>query len=331
MEGQGVSDWAGKRVLVTGGAGMIGSHLVEALGARGAYVTAADNLERGRRANVATGDRVRFVEADLTDAAQARWACLGQDAVFNLAAKVTSIDYNSTHHAEMFQRNMMLQLVPLEAARWANVKQFLQCSTVCVYPHAARLPTREEYANANDPEPTNAGYGYAKLLGERAAQWYAQEYGMEVAITRFANAYGPRDYFDLETSHVIPALIRKCLEHDVVEVWGDGEQRREFLYAPDAADGMLRVMECYRAADPVNIGTGETISINDLLALIQYELGTDKPVVHIGGKPTGHRERLADNSKLKRVTGWTPPTGLTEGLRETIAWYQGQNEHLHAV
>ena len=313
--------WKDKRVGVFGGAGMIGSHLVELLLGYGASVAVADNFERGRRMNLEGHPEVMVRTLDLTEREQARLACANQDIVFNLTARVTSIEYNSTHHAEMFYHNMLLQSIPLEAARQCGVKRFVQCSTVCVYPHTVPIPTPEWAADANKPEPTNAGYGLAKLMGEKLAQWYAKEYGMEIAITRFANAYGPRDYFDRETSHVIPAFICKCLEDETIVVWGDGEQRREFLYARDAAEGMLRVAECYSAADPVNIGTGTNISINDLLALIQKILGTNKPVNHVGNMPTGHVTRLANNSKLLEVTGWLPPTGLEDGLKSTIDWY----------
>ena len=142
--------------------------------------------------------------------------------MLNLAAKVTAIDYNSCHHGEMFFKNMQLQSIPLEAARLAGVKRFCQISTVCTYGHGAPIPTPEEYADINLPEPTNEGYGLAKLMGEKMALYYEKEYGMEIAITRFANAMGPRDYFDWETAHVIPSLIRKNLENDTVDIWGDG-------------------------------------------------------------------------------------------------------------
>lgn len=310
--------WAGKHAVITGGAGMIGSHLAELLLEAGAQVTVLDDYSRGH--NLIAG--ARYILGDATGLQTCLSAFSSADVVFNLAAKVTSIDYNSMHHAEMFSRNMLLQSIPLEAAHRVGVGQFLQCSTVCVYPHDSPLPTPENAAEVNRPEPTNAGYGFAKLMGEYLAQWYTQEYGMRVAITRFANAYGPRDYFDWETSHVIPALIRKCLEQPVIEMWGGGEQRREFLFARDAAEGMLRVMECSVQAEPVNIGTGQNISINELLALIQRQLGTSKPVRHIHTKPTGHRERLADHSRLKQLTGWVPQTDLVDGLRQAIAWYR---------
>jgi GDP-L-fucose synthase len=320
--------WQGKSVCVTGAAGMIPSYLCELLIAEGADVCGIDNLERGRIENLASimdnEDRFYFTQGDCTDL---EWlmgmleAC-EVEVVFNLAAKVTAIDYNSTHHGEMFFKNMQLQSIPLEAARLARVKRFVCCSTVCVYGHAAPIPTSEEYAEMNHPEPTNEGYGLAKLMGEKMATYYGQEYGMDIAITRFANAYSERDYFDWETSHVIPALIRKNLECDTVDIWGDGEQRREFLYAQDAALGILKVAERGIGYGAVNIGTGSNVSMNELNSIIQSILGVQKPVTHSFEKPTGHRERLADNTKLKQLTGWIPETTLREGLEKTINGYR---------
>jgi GDP-L-fucose synthase len=306
----------GKNVAITGGAGMVGAHLVKLLQEQGAAVLALDNLERGK--NI---PREGFVKRDCTDLDALIRDFHKTDIVLNLAAKVTAIDYNSLHHGEMFHRNMLLQQIPLEAARLAGVKRFLQCSTVCVYGHNAPIPTPEDFADINMPEPTNEGYGLAKLMGEKMAQYYAKEYGMEIAITRFANAYGEMDYFDWETSHVIPALIRKNLERDVVDIWGDGEQRREFLYANDAAIGIMKVAELGTGQGPVNIGGGYNCSMNELNTMIQNVLGVTKRVTHSFEKPTGHRERLADNSKLWRICGWVPETTLDEGLRLSIRWY----------
>lgn len=321
-----VGHWANRAVCVTGCCGMIGSYLCELLVQEGANVLGIDNLERGRLANlrsIAQSADFEFVRGDCTNL---KWlteildSC-GVNTVFNLAAKVTAIDYNSCHHGEMFFRDMLLQAIPLEAARLAEVKRFVQTSTVCCYPHDAPIPTLEEYADANSPEPTNEGYGFAKLMGEKMAGYYAKEYGMEIAVTRFANAYSERDYFDWETSHVIPALIRKCIEHDTIEVWGNGEQRREFLYAPDAALGIMKVGEMGAGRGATNIGPGYNISVNELLSMIQEILGTHKPVIHTFEKPVGHLERLADNSKLHGMTGWVPETTLRDGLERTIAWY----------
>ncbi len=320
--------WTGRSVCITGCAGMIGSYLAELLVQQGASVIGTDNLERGKLTNLSSileRDNFEFWEGDCTDL---DWmVTLFEEChigtVFNLAAKVTAIDYNSTHHGEMFFKNMQLQSIPLEAARIAGVERFAQTSTVCCYPHNAAIPTIEEAADVNSPEPTNAGYGFAKLMGEKLALWHSREHDLEIAITRFANAYaGERDYFDDLTSHVIPSLVKKNFEKDCIEIWGDGNQRREFLHAKDAALGIMLVTERYPMAEPVNIGCGSNISINELNDLIQDIIGVRKPVIHTFEKPTGHRERLVDNSKLKIVTGWTPEIGLREGLTETISDYR---------
>ena len=321
------SFYKNKNIAVTGGLGMIGSYLCELLVSAEANVFALDNLERGKLTNLSSileRDNFEFWEGDCTDL---DWlVTLFEEChigtVFNLAAKVAAIDFNSAHHGEMFFKNMQLQSIPLEAARIAGVERFAQTSTVCVYPHTTKLPTQEYEACANNPEPTNEGYGLAKLMGERMAQFYSSEYDLPVAITRFSNAYSERDYFDWETAHVIPSLIRKNLERDVIEIWGDGEQRREFLHAKDAAKGILLVTEKYPEADAVNIGTGYNISVNELNTMIQNILGITKPVIHTFEKPVGHLERLTDNSKLKIVTGWTPEIGLREGLQEVISDYR---------
>ncbi len=325
--------WTGRSICVTGCCGMIGSYLCELLVQQGASVIGTDNLERGKLTNLSSiieRDNFEFWEGDCADL---DWmVTLFEEChigtVFNLAARVAAIDFNAKHHAEMFHKNMLLQQIPLEAARIAGVERFAQTSTVCVFPHDAPIPTIEEAADVNNPEPTNAGYGFAKLMGEKMAQWYAKEYGMDIAITRFANAYaGERDYFDDLTSHVIPSLVKKNFEKDYVEIWGDGEQRREFLHAKDAATGIVLVTERYPMAEPVNVGCGSNISINELNDLIQDITGVTKPVIHTFEKPTGHQSRLVDNSKLKIVTGWTPEIELREGLTETISDYRRMTLH----
>lgn len=315
-----MSYWAGKNVAVMGGAGFCGSFVCEQLLALGANVHAIDNLSRGK--NVIKG--VQLWTRDLTLDSSDILKFIGADVVLNLAAVVTSIEYNANHNAKMFYDNMLLQQVPLESARVARVKRFLDCSTVCVYGHNAPIPTPEVFADYNDPEPTNAGYGFAKLMGEKLATWYGKEYGVEIAITRFANLFGPRDYFDWETSHVIPALIRKCLENDKVEIWGSGEQRREFLYVEDAARGIIDIAEKGIGKGPINIGPGCNYSINELLRVIQDELGTNKVATYNLDKPTGHQERLVDNTKMYNLLGWVPETSLRDGIKKMVEWYKTQ-------
>ena len=323
--------WRDKHVVVTGSHGLVGGFLIEHLVSAGAVVTAIDDLSRGRP------DRLRHIRGIVMtargDAAaqQALPLYRGADVVFNLAAKVTGMHYNREHHCEMFCENMRLQMLPLLHALRAGVKRFCQVSTVCVYPHDMPYPVPEDWGHRGEPEPTNAGYGWAKRMGERLAQWAAHEYGLEVAIVRPSNMYGPWDYFDEATSHVIPALIRRAVEsrEDHLLVYGSGQQIREFLYADDGAVGMMKVTERYAAADPVNIGTGmETaISIADLAMLIQEvcaEMGAiraPRALRFDTSLPDGYPRRGTDISKLIRVTGWQPAMPLRDGLRHTIAWW----------
>jgi nucleoside-diphosphate-sugar epimerase len=184
---------------------MIGHQLVKLLCEEDAQVTVLDDFSRGRRENL-EGLPCGVVDQD---ACKTPFDYAGKDAVFNMAAKVTGMHFNRHNHDEMFRHNMLLQTTPLHYAAMAGVPLFLQASTVCVYPHDMQYPVPEEEGHRGDPEPTNAGYGWAKRMGERYAQWMAEKHPIKVGITRFANCYGPSDYFDHETSHVIPALIRK--------------------------------------------------------------------------------------------------------------------------
>jgi GDP-L-fucose synthase len=324
-----MSFWNGRRVLVTGSAGFIGSHVVEYLVEDGARVAVADNLERGRLSNLAAvRDEIRFLRLDLRDPEQCREACRGQEVVLNLAAKVTGIEYNRAHQREMFEQNMLLQQHPLRAAAECGVGRFLQTSTACIYPHDAMIPTPESEGTRGEPEPTNGGYGWAKRMGERLAEYYARETEMEICIVRPFNAYGPRDYYDTKTSHVIPALIKKVLDKDdPVEVWGSGNQSRVFVHAKDFAKGILLVAEKYPEADPVNIGHDEQITIRALLEKIQAMTGIVNDVFYNTEKPEGYPQRAADTTKLRAVTGGFVPTiPLEEGLREMIDWYQSTQQ-----
>jgi len=320
-----MSFWKGKKVLVTGGAGFIGSHLVEELVQDGAKVRVADNLERGRRVNLkAVKDNIEMMKIDLRNLANSRKACKGMEVVFNLAAKVTGIEYNRSHQADMFENNMLLQHFPLQASSLEGVQRFMQLSTACIYPHDSKVPTPEGEGERGEPEPTNAGYGWAKRMGEKLARWYAQETSMEIGIVRPFNAYGPRDYYDTGTSHVIPALIKKVLDgNNPVEVWGSGNQKRVFVHARDFALGLKLLGEKYAKPDPVNLGHDLMVSIKELLAAIQKLTGIKNPPFFNTKMPEGYPTRAADTTKLKRVTGgFVPSISLEEGLTEMIAWYR---------
>ena len=302
-----------KKVLVTGGCGLIGSYLVELLVADGANVTVADSLKRGSLDRIeSVRKKVRLLELDLSGYRNCLQACENQDVVMNLAAKVAGIEYNRTHQAEIFTSNMALQMNVLKAAHDCGVKKFLQVSSACVYPHDASVPTPESEGERDAPEPTNRSYGWAKRMGEQLARFYAMESDMEVAIVRPFNAYGLRDYFDEKISHVIPALIKKiCDGSDPLVVWGSGNQSRVFVHAEDIAFGMKLITEKYAKADTVNIGHDNEITIKELVRLILKIAGKKPKVIFDTSKPDGYPRRAADTEKLRRVTGgWVPATPL---------------------
>ena len=317
--------WKGKKVLVTGGAGFVGSYLVEYLVEDGAKVTVASNLERGSKDRLKNVEKeITFKFTDLKVFDNCKKVCKGQDVVMNLAAKVTGIEYNRTHQSDMFESNMLLQMLPLKAAVECGVGRFLQVSTACIYPHDAVLPTPESEGARGEPEPTNSGYGWAKRMGEKLVKFYSESTDMQIAIVRPFNAYGVRDYFDEKTSHVIPALIKKVVDgNNPVEVWGSGNQQRVFVHAKDVAMGMKLVTEKYAKADPVNIGHDKQVTIKELVKLIQDISGIHNSVLYRTDMPEGYPSRSADASKLIRVTGgFVPSTPLEEGVREMIEQYK---------
>jgi len=322
-------NWQGKKILVTGGAGFIGSHLVELLVEDGADVTVVDNLERGRLDNLrAVIKDITFIQKDLRDFAVCKEVTRGMDVVMNLAAKVAGIHYNRYHHGDMFTSNILLSTNVLEAARINDVARFTVVSTACIYPHDAIVPTPESEGERGTPEPTNEGYGWAKRMAEKQGQYYAEEYGMEVAIARPFNAYGPRDCFDEATSHVMPALIKKVLDgDDPVIVWGSGNQSRAFVHVKDFAMGLKLVTEKYPIAVPVNIGHDHEVTIKELLQTITRMTGQNPRVVYDVSMPEGYPRRAADITRLRAATGgWEPAISLEEGLAETIEWYLTNKE-----
>jgi len=324
--------WQGLKVAVTGGAGFIGSHVSEYLVWDGADVTVIDNLQRGRLENLAAViDDIRFINGDLRDATVCETAFAGMDMVLNLAAKVTGISYNRAHSGEMFTENILLQVTPLRAAHKVGVPRFVQTSTACIYPHDAPVPTPEAAGDVGDPEPTNAGYGWAKRMGERQAVWFSEETSMETVIVRPFNAYGLRDYYDEETSHVVPALIKKVLDGDnPIEVWGSGNQTRAMIHAKDFARGIQLCAEKAKDCRPINIGHDNEISIADLLGRIMKLASIEgREVFYNTDMPEGYPRRAADTTRLKEVTGgFVPSVSLDEGLTEMIEWFSCQRGSL---
>lgn len=316
--------WIGKKVLVTGGAGFIGSHVVEKLVQRGAKVTVLDNLQNGARSNLASVKKdIKLTIGDCTNSFDAWNACKKQDVVLNIAAGVGGIEYNRTHQATMMRDNLLIGTVMIEAARKAQVERFLAISSACVYPRECSVPTPETEGFLDQPEPTNGGYGWAKRMSEKLAEYYNEEFGMKVGIVRPYNCYGPRDHFDPAVSHVIPALIKRVFDgENPVIVWGNGKQTRAFLYVDDMAEGMIMAIEKYPVPDPINLGTDDEITIKELIKKIITISGINTKIEFDTKKPNGSPRRNSDNRKVNKKIGFVAKTSLDDGLMKTITWYK---------
>jgi len=319
--------WNGKRAVCTGGAGFLGSHLVEALIDHGADVTVIDNFSRGREFPPGWEDKEHLKSEQIPlmlDCGDVEnFIAVFEErkpfAVFNLAASVAGVLYNQSHNLEMFERNIRLQTAPVLAAKAAGVPHFLQVSSVCVYAPEHAEGAKEENGQRGEPVAANNGYAWAKRMGERAALWAGLTH---VVVVRPSNMYGPRDHFD-DRAHVIPALIRKCLEQDVIRVHGTGKEIREFLYVEDCAQGMLAALENGGNGGIYNIGThGLTMtSISDLVTVIQRLTNTDHKPVEFTGGDSGDKARWSNCSLASSVLGWQHSIGLVDGLRRTVEWY----------
>lgn len=317
--------WTKKKVLVTGGTGFVGSHVVEKLVARGARVTA---LHRGENQFINhLKDTVQFIIGDCTNLSDAKSACAGQEVVMNLAARVGGIEYNEKHQGTMLSDNLAIATTMMKAAQESRVERFLVVSSACVYPHDAKIPTPETEGFRDEPEPTNGGYGWAKRMAEKLGMYYADEFGMKVGIVRPYNAYGPRDNFDPAVSHVIPALIKRVMDGtDPLVVWGSGRQTRAFLYVEDLAEGMIQAIEKYPVPDPINLGSDEEVTVAQLIDTIIRLSGKKSKIEFDSSKPDGSPRRNSDNRKAKEKIGFTTQTKLEVGLKKTIQWYK-QNIH----
>jgi GDP-L-fucose synthase len=300
------------RVLVTGGGGFVGSHLVERLIADGHEVRAP-----------------RSRETDLVDAGAT--AALFDDArpelVFHLAAEVGGIGANRANPGRYWYANLMMGANVLEQVRVHEVPKLVIAGTICAYPKFAPVPFREDDLWNGYPEETNAPYGVAKKAILVGAQSYRAQYGTNAIYLLPVNLYGPRDNFDLQTSHVIPALIRKmeeAREHRdaTITLWGDGSPTREFLYVDDCVDALLLAAARYDDADPVNLGTGEEISIADLAHLIADLTGYEGSIQWDTTKPNGQPRRKLDTTRAEERFGFHAAVPLRDGLRRTVDWYR---------
>jgi GDP-L-fucose synthase len=299
------------KVLVTGGGGFLGSHIVERLRDRGDDVVAA-----------------RRAEYDLTSFEDARrlFSDAQPELVFHLAAEVGGIGANRANPGRYWYANLMMGAHVLELARMQGVPKVVVAGTVCAYPKFTPVPFREEEIWNGYPEETNAPYGVAKKSVLVGAQAYREQYGLDAIFLLPANLYGPGDNFDLETSHVIPALVRKMLEGtDEVVLWGDGSPTREFLYVDDAAEAFMLAAERYDGPEPVNLGTGAEISIRELAETIAELTGFEGSIVWDESMPNGQPRRALDASKAERLFGFRARTALRDGLAQTIAWYRARS------
>jgi GDP-L-fucose synthase len=304
--------WTDKRVVVTGGAGFVGSFVVDQLRAAGCDPAV-----------------VRAGEHDLRDVAAVRrlLADAKPQVVIHLAARVGGIGANRERPAEFFYDNLMMSTLMLHESWRAGVSKFVGIGTVCAYPKFAAIPFREDDLWSGYPEETNAPYGLAKKMLLVQSQAYRQQYGFDAIYLLPVNVYGPRDNFDWASSHVIPALIRKCVEArdqgaPSITIWGTGAATREFLHARDAARAIVLAAERYSGADPVNIGAGREISIRALAGLIARFTGYRGDFLWDASKPDGQPRRSVDVTRARELFGFSAATSFEEGLRETVDWYE---------
>lgn len=304
--------WKDKTVLVTGGRGFLGSHLVDKLKQSGATVTAPSKNDY----DLVDGDQVRRLLDDHP-----------ADMVIHLAARVGGIGANRQHPGSFFYDNAIMGIQLLHEAYLRKIPKFVALGTVCAYPKHTPVPFKEDDLWNGYPEETNAPYGLAKKMMLVQSQGYREEYGYNSIFLLPVNLYGPGDNFDPETSHVIPALIKKCADavangNNEITVWGDGSPTREFLYVKDAAEGIILAAEKYDKSEPVNIGSAYEISIKDLVETIAKETGFTGQITWDTSKPNGQPRRKLDVSRAKEEFGFDSKTTFAEGLKETIQWYK---------
>ncbi len=307
-------DLRDKRVIVTGGTGFLGSHLVERLSALG----------------VASIENPRSRDCDLVQpgAVRALYQRVRPDVVFHLAARVGGIGANQKNPGAYFHDNMMMGVNVLEQARQVGgIQKIIMVGTICAYPKFAPVPFREADLWNGYPEETNAPYGVAKKALMVMADAYRRQYGLNAICLLPVNLYGPRDNFDLEMSHVIPAMIRKFIEAEArsereVVLWGDGSPTREFLYVDDCADALVLAAQRYEQSDPVNVGAGFEISIRDLAELTARLCGYGGKLVWDTNRPNGQPRRMLDTTLARERFGFAAKVSLEEGLARTIAWYK---------
>ncbi len=316
------SFWKDKRVVVTGGAGFLGSYVVEKLRGRG-----CPNISVPRSQKYDLRDR---------DAIIRLYGDANPHVVIHLAAVVGGIGANRANPGRFFYDNAIMGIQLMEYSRHSGVEKFVQVGTVCAYPKFAPVPFKESDLWNGYPEETNAPYGLAKKMMLVQAQAYRQQYDFNAIYLLPVNLYGPGDNFDLHTSHVIPALIRKLIEakdegRDEVVLWGDGSPTREFLYVEDAAEGILLATERYSGAEPINLGSGEEISIKELAQMIAQEVGYTGRFNWDTTQPNGQPRRCLDVTLAQERFGFHARNNLREGISKTVAWFRSHKSEVREV
>lgn len=302
--------WRGKKIVVTGGAGFLGSHLTKELKRKG-----SDNIFIPRSKDY-----------DLRDKLICKKVVKGADIVIHLAANVGGIGLNQAKPGELFYDNLMMGVNLMEEARLAKIEKFVGLGTICEYPKFTPLPFKEDDLWNGYPEETNAPYGLAKKMLLVQTQAYRQQYGFNAIHLMPVNLYGPGDNFNPESSHVIPALIKKFIEgkeekKKSVEVWGDGNATREFLYVEDAARAIVMAAEKYNKSLPVNIGSAFEISVANLAQLIKKLIGFKGEIIWDKSKPNGQPRRKLNTTRAEKEFGFKSSTDFNKGLKKTIKWY----------
>ena len=314
--------WPNKRVVVTGGAGFLGSFVVQQLREKGCRNIV---VPRSRDYNLVQMDAVRRLYSESRP-----------DIIIHLAARVGGIGANQSNPGRFFYDNLLMGTQLIEVGREQGLEKFIAIGTICAYPKFAPVPFKEDDIWAGYPEETNAPYGLAKKMLLVQSQAYRQQYQFNSIVLFPVNLYGPGDNFDLETAHVIPALIRKCGEAQEagaseIILWGDGTPTREFLYVEDAAEGILLAAEQYNESRPLNLGTGEEVTIRKLAGIVAEEVGYDGRIAWDTTRPNGQPRRCLDVSRAKQVLGFQAKHTLREGLGKTIRWYQANRNSLREV
>jgi GDP-L-fucose synthase len=307
--------WEKKRFLITGGAGFLGSHVVEKLKEKGCGEVF---IPRSKDYDLVKMEEVIRAYKDAKP-----------DIVIHLAAKVGGIGANRANPGKFFYDNLMLGTQMMEIGRQMKIEKFVALATICAYPKFTPVPFKEENLWNGYPEETNAPYGLAKKMLLVQSQAYRQQYGFNSICLFPVNLYGPRDNFDPESSHVIPALIKKCIDavrnkDSQIIVWGTGKPTREFLYVDDAAEGILLATEKYNKSEPINLGAGFEISIYDLVNLIVKFTGFTEKIVWDSSKPDGQPRRTLDVTRAEKEIQFKAKTDFEEGLRKTVEWYMKQ-------